>query len=140
MIVLDTSVLSEPMRADGNPVVTAWLDRQSVETLYLTTVNLAELLLGIELMPLGMRRSRLEARINEIIDAFGERRMLVFDARAARLFAVLVARARGAGHAIAVADGQSAAIAAAHGFSVATRDTAPFVAAGVPVIDPWSPM
>ena len=138
MIVLDTNVLSEPMRADGNPVITAWLDRQIAETLYLTTVSLAELLLGIELMPLGMRRSRLEARIGEIIDAFGERRMLVFDARAARLFAVLVARARAAGHAIAVADGQIAAIAAAHGFSVATRHTAPFIAAGVPVIDPWT--
>jgi predicted nucleic acid-binding protein len=47
---------------------------------------------------------------------------------------------RAAGYAIAVADGQIAAIAAAHGFSVATRDTAPFVAAGIPVIDPWSPM
>jgi hypothetical protein len=33
MIVLDTSVLSEPMRADGNPVVTNWLDRQIAETL-----------------------------------------------------------------------------------------------------------
>jgi predicted nucleic acid-binding protein len=125
------------MRADGNPVVANWLDRQIVETLYLTTVNLAELLLGIELMPLGMRRSRLEARIGEIIDVFGERRMLVFDARSARLFTVLVARARAAGHAIAVADGQIADIAAEHGFSVATRDTAPFIAAGVPVIDPW---
>jgi predicted nucleic acid-binding protein len=103
-------------------------------------VNLAELRLGIGLMPLGMRRSRLEARIGEIIDAFGERRMLVFDAMAARLFAVLVARARAAGHAIAIADGQIAAIAAAHGFSVATRDIAPFIAAGVPVIDPWNPV
>lgn len=140
MIVLDTNVLSEPMRADGNPVVANWLDRQVVDTLYLTTVNLAELLLGIELMPFGVRRSRLEARLGEIIDVFGERRMLAFDARAARLFAVLVARARAGGHAIAVADGQIAAIAAAHGFSVATRDTAPFVAAGVPVIDPWIPV
>jgi toxin FitB len=138
MIVLDTNVLSEPMRADGNPVVARWLDRQVADTLYLTTVNLAELLLGIELMPLGVRRSRLEARIGEIIDMFGERRMLVFDARAARLSAVLIARGRAAGHAIAVADGQIAAIAAVHGFSVATRDTAPFIAAGVPVIDPWN--
>jgi predicted nucleic acid-binding protein len=139
MIVLDTNVLSEPMRADGNPVVASWLDRQVADTLYLTTVNLAELLLGIELMPLGMRRSRLEARIGETIDALGERRMLVFDARAARLLAVMIARARAAGHSIAVADGQIAAIAAAHGFSVATRDTAPFIAAGVAVIDPWNP-
>jgi toxin FitB len=140
MIILDTNVLSEPMRVDGNAAVAAWLDRQIVDTLYLTTVNLAELLLGIELLPLGLRRSRLKARIEEIVALFGERRTLVFDARAARFFAVLVARARATGHAIAVADGQIAAIAAVHGFSVATRDTAPFVAAGIPVIDPWIPI
>ncbi len=139
MIIIDTNVLSEPMRSDGDPAVTVWLDRQRPETLYLTTVNLAELLLGVELLPLGLRRSRLEARIGAVIVLFGERRTLAFDAHAARLFAVLVARARGAGHAIGVADGQIAAIAAAHGFSVATRDTAPFVAAGIPVIDPWNP-
>ena len=137
MIILDTNVLSEPMKADGNAAVAAWLDRQTIETLYLTTVNLAELLLGVELMPFGMCRSRLEARIGEVINAFGEARTLPFDAQAARFFAVLVARARVAGHAIAVADGQIAAIAAVRGFSVATRDTAPFIAAGIPVINPW---
>ena len=139
MIILDTNVLSEPLKADGNAAVTAWLDRQIIDLLYLTTVTLAELLLGVELMPIGMRRSRLEARIGEVINAFGEARTLPFDARAARFFAVLVGRARVAGHAIAVADGQIAAIAAAHGFSVATRDTAPFVAAGIAVINPWNP-
>jgi predicted nucleic acid-binding protein len=127
------------MRPSANAAVAAWLDRQIAETLYLTTVNLAELLLGIELMPLGQRRSRLEARIGEVINTFGERRTLAFDARAARFFAVLVARARGAGHPIGIADGPIAAIAAAHGFSVATRDTTPFIAAGVAVIDPWNP-
>jgi toxin FitB len=140
MIILDTNVLSEPMKADGDAAVAAWLDRQIIETLYLTTVNLAELLLGVELMPFGMRRSRLEARIGEVINAFGEARTLPFDAQAARFFAVLVARARGAGHVIAVADGQIAAIAAVRGFSVATRDTAPFIAAGIPVINPWDPV
>ncbi|MGA7537774.1 MAG: hypothetical protein WBW93_03295 [Steroidobacteraceae bacterium] len=44
---------------------------------------------------------------------------------------------RAAGRAISMADGQIAAIAAVHGFTVATRDTDPFVAAGVPVVNPW---
>jgi predicted nucleic acid-binding protein len=137
MIILDTNVLSEPMKANGDAAVATWLDRQMIETLYLTTVSLGELLLGIELMPLGMRRSRLEARLGEVIGTFGSARMLSFDTHAARMFAVLVARARAAGHAIAVADGQIAAIAATRGFAVATRDTAPFVAAGIPIINPW---
>ena len=137
MIVLDTNVLSEPMRAKGDPAVAAWLDRQERDSLYLTTVTLAEVFLGLELLPLGLRRSRLEARIAEVVAGFGERRTLTFDIKAARSFAVLIARARAAGHAIGVADGQIAAIAATHGFTVATRDTAPFAAAGVPTIDPW---
>lgn len=138
MIVLDTNVLSEPMRPHGDPSVAAWLDRQRRESLYLTTISVAELLLGLELLPIGLRRSRLEARIAEIVAVFGERRTLSFDIPAARHFAVLVARARAAGHTIGVADGQIAAIAARHGFAVATRDTAPFAAAGVPTIDPWT--
>ena len=138
MIILDTNVLSEPMRANGHAEVAAWLDRQVTDTLYLTTVNLAKLLLGVALIPLGLRRSKLETRLSEVTSTFGAARTLPFDVQAARLFAILVARARSAGHAIAVADGQIAAIAAAHGFSVATRDIAPCVAAGIPVINPWN--
>ena len=138
MIVVDTNVLSEPMRPNADPAVADWLDRQRPDKLFLTTVTLAELLLGLELMPLGLRRSRLEARISEVINVFGGRQTLAFDAPAARAFAVSVARARAAGYAIGVADGQIAAIASSHGFAVATRDVAPFVAAGVPVIDPWA--
>jgi predicted nucleic acid-binding protein len=138
LIVVDTNVLSEPMRGNGDPAVAAWLDRQPPDTLFVTTVTLAELLLGLELMPLGLLRSRLEARIAEVVAAFGDRQTLAFDTRAARVFAVSVARARAAGHSIGVADGQIAAIAAARGFAVATGNTAPFVAAGVAVIDPWN--
>ena len=137
MIVLDTNVLSEPMRATGDPAVVAWLDRQRRDSVYLTTITLSELLLGLELLPLGLRRSSLSARIAEVIAGFDARQILSFDVLAARRFAVLIARARAAGHAIGVADGQIAAIAASHGFTVATRDTAPFAAAGVPTIDPW---
>jgi toxin FitB len=137
MIILDTNVLSEPMKSGANPVVAAWLDRQDIETLYLTTINLAELLLGVEMLPRSRRRSALEARLSQIINLFAGSRILPFDAPAARLLAVLVARASSAGHIISFADGQIAAIAAAHGFSVATRDVAPFIAAGVPVINPW---
>ncbi len=53
MIILDTNVVSEPMRANGNPAVRAWLDRQVAETLYPTATSLSELLLGIEMLPGG---------------------------------------------------------------------------------------
>jgi predicted nucleic acid-binding protein len=64
-------------------------------------------------------------------------RILPFDEAAAAAYAKLVARTRSAGHTLSVGDGQIAAIATVHGFTVATRDTVPFAAAGLPIIDPW---
>ena len=138
MIVLDTNVVSETMKPQPSAAVSAWMDRQAVETLYLTSPTTAELLFGVAALPPGPRRKRLA----EVLDAqlaIYEGRILAFDAAAAHLYARLAARARRAGRGLPIPDGYIAAIAALHGFAVATRDTAPFRAAGVQVIDPWSP-
>ena len=137
MIVLDTNVVSEPMKAEANPAVIAWLDRQAVETLYLTAVSLAELLVGVEILPTGKRRRGIGAALGELVSTLFGPRVLPFDLEAAKAYALLVARSRAAGHVISVSDGHIAAIAAANGFIVATRDVEPFLAAGVPVINPW---
>ncbi len=137
MIILDTNVLSEPLRAQADGTVAAWLDTQDFETLYLTSVTLAEILTCLEILPLGQRRSALEARLTAVLGQFPPERILPFDTAAARFFALLMARAKAAGQAIGFADGQIAAIAGTNGFAVATRDVAPFVAAGVAVVNPW---
>jgi len=137
MIVLDTNVVSEPMKPNGNPIVQAWLDQQSAETLYLTATSLSELLVGIEILPSGKRKEGIDAAVRELVVSLFGSRILAFDQQAAIAYAPLVGRARAGGRLISMADGQIAAIAAVHGFTVATRDTAPFVAAGVPVINPW---
>jgi hypothetical protein len=139
VIILDTNVVSEPMKVNANPAVAAWLDRQAAETLYLTAVNLAELLAGVETMPAGKRRDDIGAALGALIARLFGARILPFDENAARAYAALVARARANGCALSVADAEIAAIAKVRGFTVATRDTAPFVAAGVPIIDPWRP-
>jgi predicted nucleic acid-binding protein len=97
MIILNTNVLSEPLRTAGNPIVAAWLDRQDIASHYLTTISLAELFLGVELLPIDLRRSRLEARLAEVLTLFGDRRVLPFDLGAARYFSILVARAASGG-------------------------------------------
>ena len=137
MIILDTNVVSEPMKANGAPSVVDWLDRQAVETLFLTAVNLAELLVGVETMPVGKRREGVGAALTALISRLFGSRILPFDEDAARTYANLVASARAKGVALSVADAQIAAIATVRGFAVATRDTAAFVAADVPIIDPW---
>ena len=138
MIVLDTNVVSEPIKPNGNPMVQIWLDQQIAETLYLTTTSLSELLVGIKILPVGKRRDGLDAALADMMGKLFGSRILPFDQRAALAYAPLVGKARADGRSIGVADAQIAAIATVHGFTVATRDTEPFVAAGVPVINPWN--
>jgi len=137
MIVLDTNVISEPFNPGADPRVRTWLDQQLPESLFITATNLAELLFGIEILPSGKRKKIMAEAMQELLARLFEDRFLTFDREAAVAYSILVSRARTKGHSISVADGQIAAIAAVRGFAVATRDTAPFVAAGVPVINPW---
>jgi predicted nucleic acid-binding protein len=92
---------------------------------------------GIEILPDGQRKAELRRDMEDIFARLFPSRILPFDEHAALTYGRLVASARADGRAILMADGQIASIARIHGFTVATRDTAPFEAAGVPVINPW---
>jgi predicted nucleic acid-binding protein len=137
MILLDTNVVSEAIKPEPNPSVLAWLDAQVAETLFLSSITLAELLFGIGALPDGRRKSMLTARIDGLMDQFLGR-ILHFDTAAARRYAELAVKERAAGRGFPTPDGYIAAIAAAHGFAVASRDTSAFRAAGLTVIDPWA--
>jgi predicted nucleic acid-binding protein len=137
MIILDTNVISEPLKPRADPAVIQWLDAQDPGTLYLTAVNLAEVLIGIALLPVGKRKRGMELAAQSLLVKLFANRFLSFDREAAIAFSLLGSRAAAKGYPISVADCQIAAIAAVHGFTVATRDTAPFLAAGVPIINPW---
>jgi predicted nucleic acid-binding protein len=137
VIILDTNVVSEPLRPNPEPTVLAWLDRQQPETLYLTAVNVAELLAGVEALPEGKRRATLEAAIGGQVLSLFDGRILPFDLLAARAFARLNSAAQAAGQTIGFANCAIAAIAAAHGFAVATRNVRDFSATGVELINPW---
>ena len=136
MIVLDISVVSEAMKAAPNPAVLAWLDKQAAETLYLSSVTLAELLFGIGALSSGRRKDVLTQALRGLLRLFGDR-VLAFDTDAARHYGELAVKARAAGKGFPTPDGYIAAIAAVRGFTVATRDVAPFQAAGLDVINPW---
>ena len=136
MILLDTNVVSEALKPEPNPSVRAWLDAQAAETLFLSSVTIAELLFGVGALPAGKRKDSLTALLDGMLDLFGSR-ILPFDADAARHYADIAVKARAAGRGFPTPDGYIAAIAAAHGFAVASRDTSAFDAAGLQVIDPW---
>ena len=136
MIILDTNVISEAMKPEPHQAVAVWLNDQAVETLYLSTVTLAELLFGIAALPTGKRKDKLEQTLNGLLELFRDR-ILPFDIDAARYYAQLAIMAKGGGRGFPTPDGYIAAIAASRGFTVASRDTPPFEAAGVTVINPW---
>ena len=137
MILLDTNVVSEPLRPAPDARVVAWIDAQPVETLFLSAITVAELRAGMALLPAGTRRAGLHDSLETRLLPLFAGRVLPFDLGCSPAYAELMAKARAAGLAIASADGYIAAIAAANGLAVATRDTSPFEAAGVAVINPW---
>lgn len=137
MILIDTNVISEPWKPAPDARVLAWIDAQAIETLYLSVVTVAELRFGLATMPVGKRRTVYQDRLEgEILPAFAGR-VLAFDMDTSKTYADVMARARTEGKAIAKADGYIAATAALRGLAVATRDTSPFQAAGLDVINPW---
>ena len=138
MIVLDTNVVSEPLKPAASPTVIAWLDRQNFETLFLSAISLAELRYGVAALPEGRCKQGLKTALEERIFSLFGLRILPFDTEAADAYAVIRGRARAQGESIGASDGYIAATAAAHGFAVATRDTGPFEAAGVSCINPWT--
>ena len=137
MIVLDTNVVSEAKKPEPHPAVRAWLNNQAIETLYLSSVTLAELLFGIGALAAGKRKAMLAQTLEGLMDLFQDR-VLSFDVDAARSYADLAVAARLRGRGFPTPDGYIAAIAASRGFSVASRDAAPYTAARVGVINPWN--
>ena len=137
MILLDTNVVSEPLRHAPEVRVIEWIDAQPLETLYLSAITVAELRAGVALLPTGKRRIGLHDNLEKRVLPLFVGRVLPFDMACTNAYAELMAKARTAGLAIATADGYIAASAAANGFAVVTRDSSPFQAAGLTVINPW---
>ena len=136
MIVLNTNVVSEAMKPEPHACVRAWLNDQAAETLYLSSVTLAELLFGIASLPAGKRKDILTQALDGLIGLFRDR-ILPFDIDAARHYAELAVTAKTRGRGFPTPDGYIAAIAASRDFVVASRDTAPYEAASISVINPW---
>ncbi len=137
MIILDTNVISEPTKPNGNARVAAWLDRQDAGSLFVTAINLAELMAGIAMLPVGKRKQALRNALDRFLVQRIVTPILPFDREAAMAHAVVLLHAKAKRYTLPVADAQIAAIAVVHGFAVATRDVSPFRAAGVDVINPW---
>ncbi|CAG9166149.1 type II toxin-antitoxin system VapC family toxin [Cupriavidus pinatubonensis] len=137
MIVLDTNVLSELMRAQADSSVIGWLDRQEPASFAITAVTVAELLYGIARLPDGRRKAGLQEAALQMLDEEFADRVLPFDEDAAVHYAALVSQRDRAGRPISMADAQIAAICRHHAATLATRNSKDFEGTGLILANPW---
>jgi len=138
VIVLDTNVISELMRAAPEPRVVAWVASQTRAQLYTTYINQIEVLYGIALLPEGRRRDALRAAAQGVFAHDFAGRVLSFDAAAAGRYMDIMLSRRRMGKPIEGFDALIAAIAMGAGAAVATRDVGGFGDCGLEIINPWA--
>ena len=137
MILLDTNIVSEVMRATPDAMVVEWLNRQDSSALYLSTITIGEIAYGLRILPQGKRRSRLGERFEHFVAQAFAHRVLAFDEPAARLYAEVMGARKERGRPMSAMDGQIAAIARCNHLAVATRNVADFEHCGLDVLDPF---
>ena len=136
MILLDTNVLSELMQRQPEPAVIAWLDVQSADSLWLSSVTLFEARFGIAALPDGHRKDALLHSLEALVSEDLQHRVAAFDSSAASQAARLAAERKRLGRPVDMRDTFIAGIALAHGATLATRNTRHFE--DLPsVVDPW---
>ena len=138
MVLLDTNVVSELMRAAPSREVLVWMDELPPRELFVTAVTEAEVRTGITILPAGARRRGLAEAAERTLGGLFAGRILLFDSSAARAYAEIAASSRATGRPISQSDCQIAAIARSRSMAVATRNVRDFSETGIEVIDPWA--
>lgn len=137
MIILDTNVLSELMKADPATSVAEWVASQPASRLFITAVTQGEILYGIGLLPKGKRRDRIGNAAKAMFAEDFNDRILAFNSDAAASYADIAVARRRKGRPISQFDAQIAAIARSSGAAVATRNVVDFEDCGIELVNPW---
>lgn len=138
MIVVDTNVLSELMKASPATRVTRWIAAHPAQAIYTTSITQAEILYGILVLPAGRKREAIRLVAEAIFSTEFQGRILPFGSGAAPIYAAIAAERRRMGRPISHHDAQIAAIASLEKAELATRNVADFEGCGIRVVDPWS--
>ena len=137
MIILDTNVLSEMMRAAPDAAFEQWMRAQNPVAQFTTAICEAEILYGLAVLPAGRRRMTLVKAADAVFARLASR-ILPFDSASAKIFAEIASSRRRSGRPISESDAQIAAIARLYGATIATHNVSDFASCGVAVVDPWS--
>lgn len=138
MILVDTNVISELMKAAPDPALAAYTDSLAPDTVFTAAICEAEIRHGLARMPRGRRRDELIARVEVLFDIGFRDRVLRFDRACAAHYGDIRQAREASGKPIGAEEAMIAATARAYGVQLlATRNTKDFVDCGVSLIDPW---
>jgi toxin FitB len=135
-VLLDTCVLSELRRSDGDPRVHQSVESFTDSDLYVSVLTVGEIIKGITLLASGKKKQDLQRWILGLEQRYGDR-ILPIDRDASRIWGEITGRARTQGITLPVVDGLIAATALRHGLHLMTRNTSDFTATGVLIVNPW---
>jgi predicted nucleic acid-binding protein len=137
VILLDTNVVSEVMKARPAEAVVAWLNGQDSEKLFVSAITIGEVAYGLHILPDGKRRSGLRERFERFVALAFDQRVLAYDESAARIYGELMGERKELGLPMSLPDGQIAAIARLNHLAVATRNALDFEHCGIDVLNPF---
>ena len=136
MYLLDTNILSELMRKEPTPSVINWLDEQVLDNLAISSITVAEIKLGVALLPDGKRKRALGSMADEMLLEFDNQ--YDFDSIVASEYADIVSHCTRQGRAISTEDAQIAAISRVNNAILVTRNTRDFeMIAGLELYNPF---
>jgi hypothetical protein len=136
--LLDTNILSELRRVKPEPKVAAFVAAQALDLIYVSSVTLAEIRFGIELVADAARRAELNDWLAHKVRPTFEQRVLPVSEDVMFKWRLMVEDGRKAGHTFSQPDLIIAATALHHGLTVVTRDASDYERARVPVLNPWT--
>jgi hypothetical protein len=135
--LLDTNILSELRRRKPERKVIAFVATQPLEQLFISTITLAEIRFGIELLPDASRRADLSDWLTHKVRPMFEQRVLPVSEDIMFKWRLLVEDGRKAGHTFSQPDLFIAATALHHGLTIISRDAGDYAKTRAPLFNPW---
>jgi len=135
--LLDTNIISELRKPQPNPAVTGLISAQAEDDLFISDVTFAEIRFGIEQLDDPEKRATIATWLDHTLRPLFEGRTLAIGEDVILRWRLMLEAGRRWGHNFGQLDLFIAAIAAHNDLIVITRDVTHFVAASVPVLNPW---
>lgn len=135
--LLDTNAVSEWMKPKPNPGLISWMEAADEDRVFLSVVSLTELRYGIDRLPAGKKRRRLEDWLEHELRLRFEQRVLSIDSEIALACGKIVARREALGRPMEAMDAFLAATAEVHRLTLVTRNESDFEGT-TPCLNPWA--